>query len=122
MKKILIAEDEQMAADIYKDQLTKAGYEVRLVTHGGLLLEELQTYTPDLIVLDILMPIKDGFETLEELKKHPEWSQIPTLILSNLGQDWEVRKGIELGADDYVIKSNTSLVTIKKKIEKLLGE
>jgi len=120
MKKIAVAEDDQFISNAYRVKLTKAGYEVKLVTDGQELLNLLKTYTPNLIILDILMPIKDGFETLKELKANENWKNIPVIIASNLGQKNDIDQGLALGAKDYIIKSDLSLEDLVAKIKSLI--
>ena len=75
---------------------------------------------PDIILLDLIMPEKNGFETLEELKKMPETKDIPVIVLSNLGQDTDIKQSKDLGAVDYLIKSNYSMPEVIEKIKMYL--
>ena len=86
MKKILVAEDDKFLDNAYRVKLTKAGFEVKIVRDGKEALEVLKTFLPDIIILDLVMPIKDGFATLEELKQDPRLKNIPVMVASNLGQ------------------------------------
>lgn len=121
MKKIVVAEDDQFISNAYRVKLTKVGYEVKMVTDGQELLDLLKTYTPDLIILDILMPTKDGFETLKELKASEKWKNIPVIIASNLGQKNDIDQGLALGAKDYIVKSDLSLEDLVAKIKSLIN-
>ena len=121
MQKILIAEDDQFLSKIYKIKLEKAGYSVVIALDGNQAIEEISKSLPDLILLDLMMPIKDGFATLEEIKKNPRWSKIPVLVASNLGQAEDINRAKKLGADDFIIKSDTSLSDIVVKIVSFLG-
>ena len=73
-----------------------------------------------MILLDILLPEEDGFACLKYLKDHPKTAKIPVIILSNLGQDEEIRKGINLGAVDYLVKADSSIEDILEKIRKYI--
>lgn len=121
MKKILVAEDDQFLANAYRVKLTKAGFEVQMARDGQEALTALQTFTPDLILLDLIMPVKDGFTTLQELKANPAWQQIPVIVASNLGQTEDMEKSRQLGAADFVIKSDLSLDSVIEKINNLLS-
>ncbi len=115
---ILVAEDDKFLMKIYQTKLAKEGFTVLSAHDGEEALQLAQTNTPVLILLDLIMPKKTGFEVLEELKKNPSTAAIPVLIFSNLGQNSDVEKGIQLGAADYVIKSNLSITEVIEKIRK----
>ncbi len=115
--KILVAEDDKFLANAYRIKLLKAGFTVEVVSDGNELLSKLDSFSPDLILLDLIMPVKDGFASLIELKKG-EYKNIPVIIASNLGQSEDVKKGLSMGAIDYIVKSDTSLEELIKKINK----
>jgi len=117
MAKILIAEDDKFLSTAFQIKLTKLGYEVKIAGDGNEVLEILKTFTPDIILLDLIMPVKDGFGVLEELRAN----KIPVIIASNLGEKEEIDKGLSLGAKDYIIKSNMSLEDLDKKIKSYIG-
>ncbi len=119
--KILLAEDDKFISRAYYDGLSRAGYDVIAVFDGNDALEKIKNDKPDLILLDLIMPEKNGFETLEELKRDPLTKDIPVIIISNLGQDSDISQGLKLGAADYLIKSNYSLDEVADKIAKLLN-
>ena len=118
--KILLAEDDKFISLAYKDGLGRAGYEVVHADNGKKALDLAKKENPDIIMLDIIMPEMNGFEVLEELKKIPKTKNIPVVILSNLGQESDILKGQELGATDYMIKSNYSLGEVVDKIKKII--
>jgi DNA-binding response OmpR family regulator len=103
MKKfqVLVVDDEQRILNFLSSKLKASGYEVLTASNGVEALEEVQAQEPDLVVLDILMPKKDGFETLKELRT---FSPVPVIILSAKGTNADKIKGLELGADDYLAK------------------
>lgn len=117
MKKILVAEDDKFLASAYQVKLSKAGFDVTVVSDGNEVLAYLKKHTPDIILLDLVMPVKDGYTRLEEIKQAPSFSAIPVIIASNLGQTEDIAKGMKLGAVDYIVKSDTSLDELIKKIE-----
>ena len=116
-KKILLAEDDKYVLRAYKDGLERAGFEVLIATDGNEALERIKKDAPDLILLDLIMPVKNGFEVLEELAVDRSLKKIPVVILSNLGQDSDVKKGKELGAIDYLIKSDYSMKEVIEKVK-----
>ncbi len=118
--KILLAEDDKFISLAYKDGLSRAGYTVIHAENGKKALDLVKKEVPDIILLDVIMPEMNGFEVLEELKKIPKIKKIPVVILSNLGQESDIQKGQELGATDYMIKSNYSLGEVVDKIKKIL--
>lgn len=120
MKKILVVEDDNFLANAYRVKLTKAGFEVKNAYDGDEATSMLETFTPDLILLDIVMPKKDGFTTLKELKATEQWKNIPVILASNLGQKEDKDKGIKLGAYDFFIKTDFSLNTLIEKINSIL--
>ena len=117
-KYILVVEDDVFLAKIYKTKLSKEGFELSLAHDGEEALAQIKQRKPDMILLDLMMPKKDGFEVMEELAKDPECKKIPIIILSNLGQESDVERGLALGAKDYFVKANVSLNEIIKKITK----
>jgi CheY-like chemotaxis protein len=103
-KKILIIDDEAVNRAVMEDYLTAFDYKVTMAKNGNEGLEMLSRITPDLVLLDINMPGKDGFQTLAEIKDHPEFSEIPVLLLSSFDRTNLKVKGLELGAEDYITR------------------
>src|SRR3990170_7776175 len=120
MKKITIAEDDQFLSNAYRVKLTKEGYEVRITADGEELIASLNKEIPDLIILDLLMPKKDGFEALKDIKANDKWKNIPVIIASNLGQTNDIDQGMKMGANDYIVKSDLSLEDLVQKIKDLI--
>ena len=118
-KRIMIAEDDQFLANAYRVKLEKENFEVSVVDQGQELLDKVKDFKPHLILLDLVMPIMDGFEALKTLKANKDTKNIPVLITSNLGQQTDLDKSMKLGAIDYIIKSNVSIKDIVKKVKKL---
>ena len=117
-KRILIVEDDQFLSNIYQKKLTKEGFAIDVARDGEEGLAVMREKKPALILLDIIMPKLDGFGVLEEMQKDAELKKIPVIILSNLGQDSDVTRGKELGAKDFVIKSDTTLESVVEMIKK----
>jgi len=120
MKKILITEDDKFLANAFRAKLVKAGFEIKIVGDGEEAMKVLEAFTPDLILLDLVMPKKDGYAVLQELKAEPKWKSIPVLIATNLGQKEDVDRAMKLGADAYIVKSELALDDLVKKINSLL--
>lgn len=119
MKKVLIVEDDTYLANAYRVKLTKAGFEVKNAFDGQEALDILQTYTPDVILLDIVMPRKDGFATLQEIKANEKWKDIPVILASNLGQKEDRERGISLGAVEFFTKTDFTLNNLIEKINNI---
>ena len=83
--------------------------------------EKIKEVRPDLVLLDLIMPGKNGFEVLEEMKADKDLKNIPVIILSNLGQESDVDKGKSLGAEDYLIKSDISMKEVIETIKRHMG-
>jgi DNA-binding response OmpR family regulator len=103
-KKILIIDDEAVNRAILEDYLSNFGYEIYMAGNGSEGVDMLAKTAPDLVLLDIKMPDKDGFQTLEEIKRSPGFSNIPVLFLSALNRSNLKVKGLELGAEDYITR------------------
>ncbi|MBI5654564.1 response regulator [Candidatus Uhrbacteria bacterium] len=116
--KILIVEDEQALADILHDEFVRAGSEVQMAYDGQEAIDVLKTSVPDVILLDLLLPKKDGFEVLGEMQKDERLKAVPVVILSNLAQDEDVKRGLSLGAKDYFVKTRLSLKEVVEKATK----
>jgi two-component system KDP operon response regulator KdpE len=98
---ILLVDDEERIINFLKTKLKLLSYEVILASNGVEALEQVREQDPDLVVLDVMMPKKDGFETLKELRT---FSPVPVIMLSARGDDSDRIKGLEMGADDYIAK------------------
>lgn len=122
MIKVLVAEDDVFLSKAYAAKLKKEKFEVVLASDGEEVLNKVKAEKPDIILLDIVMPKKNGFDVLYDLKQDQETSKIPVVILSNLGQAEDISKGKDLGADDYLIKSNIAIKDIVSKIKQVLSK
>ena len=117
LPKILLIEDDQFIRRICKNGLERSGYEVVTASEGEEGLEKARKQKPDLILLDLVMPGKDGFETLGEIKTDKSLKHVPVIILSNLGQNSDIQKGNELGAIDYLIKADFKMKEVVEKVK-----
>ena len=121
-KKILLVEDDEFLSEILSRRLQEAGFETRLGKTAALALELLKKEKVDLILLDLILPGMNGFEFLKEIKKNNSpLSEIPVIVLSNLGQDEEISRAKSLGAKDYLVKAHYSTKEIIEKIKEFLG-
>ena len=120
MAKLLIVEDDNFLANAYRVKLTKAGFDIRIAFDGEQALKMLSDFTPDCIILDLVIPKKDGFTVLSEIRGSPNWNNIPVLVASNLGMEEDINKAMKMGASGYVIKSDLSMAEMVEKIRSLL--
>ena len=116
-KLILIAEDDKYFVDIFNRILPKEGYNIQVAEDGQLALDAIHKQMPDLLILDLVMPIKNGFDVLAELKKENILKDLKVVVLSNLNQDVDVQKAKEYGAIDYLVKANISVNEVLTKIK-----
>ena len=120
-KKILVVEDDKFLRKVYESKLPKEGYAVIAAANGQEGLAAMKKELPDVVLLDLIMPVMTGFEMLEEVNKDKTLAKIPILVLSNLGQEDDVKKAKELGANDFLIKSNLSVKEIIDKVKQYLN-
>jgi len=119
-KTVLIVEDTELLRRMYADRLSLDGYRVLTASDGLEALSVLRGETPDLILLDLIMPKMSGLEVLERVQSDSRLQRIPVLILSNLGDDSDIRRGIEMGAEDYLIKNDARPADISARIGLML--
>jgi len=120
-KKILLIEDDPIIIRMYKIQLKKSGYEVAVAGTGKEGLEKSSSEKPDLIVLDLVLPEMDGFKVLEKIKNNPQTKHIPVVVLSNLGKEANIQRGVDLGASAYLIKAQLKPSQVLEKIKQILN-
>ena len=105
MTKIILVEDDDFLIDVYKVKLEKEGFEVEVIKDGAKAFERIKEVKPAVVLLDIVLPNLDGREILKILKNDPETKNIPIIVLSNLAQEEEIQKSMELGAAKYLVKA-----------------
>lgn len=117
-RKILAVDDEKHIVRLVQINLQKEGFEVVTATNGREALEAVTQHSPDLIVMDVMMPEMDGFEALQKLKENPDTQNIPVIMLTAKAQDADVFKGWQSGADLYLTKpfNPQELITFVKRI------
>ncbi|MDO8573037.1 MAG: response regulator [bacterium] len=116
-KKVLIIEDDTFFANLIARGCRNENLEFEIAIGGEEGVSRAREVSPDLIVLDILMPGIDGFQVLEMLKNEPALAGIPVIVLSNLSQEDDVKKGYALGAVDYLVKASLNLNEIVEKMK-----
>ncbi len=119
--KILFIDDDNFLRKVYKSELKENGYEVILAADGKDGIDKAKLEKPNLIILDMILPIMNGFEVLTTLKNDSSTKSIPIIILSNLGQEIDKKKGKDLGAVDYLVKDDTTLTIIVSKINEYIN-
>lgn len=120
-KKVMIVEDDEHISRVYEIKLDKEGIVSSLVRDGEEAVAKIVAEKPDLILLDLMIPKKDGFWVLGEIKKNSETAHIPVLVLSNLGQKSDQDRALELGAKEYLVKVDTSIQEVVDKVKGYLG-
>jgi DNA-binding response OmpR family regulator len=120
-KRILIADDEPNIVASLEFLMEQAGYEVKAVADGNEALAAVASFRPDLVLLDVMMPGRSGYEVCEKLKGDAATRGVKVVMLSAKGRDVEVAKGIDLGADAYVTKP-FSTRELAAKVREMLGE
>lgn len=120
MAKVLIVDDDPYIAEMYLIKFREAGFEVETASNGRGALERVQAFRPEVILLDIVMPIYDGFEVLKRMKESGELDRTKVIILSNLGQREDIEKGLSLGAKDYIIKAHFTPSEVVEKVKAVL--
>ena len=120
-KRILLVEDDQSLASVYQDRLELEGFSVKWVENGEQALAQALEYKPDLILLDVMMPKISGFEVLDILRNTKETANIKIIMLTALSQDKNKQQAKELGADDYLVKSQVVLNDVIARVRYHLG-
>jgi DNA-binding response OmpR family regulator len=121
-KKILFVEDDENFYNVFSVPLKMRGYEVVHVADGALAVEKTLSEAPDLVLLDIILPGTSGLDILKELKENPDTKNVRVVMLTNFGNDENVSKAMEFGADDYLMKYNVVPSELPDKIAVYLGE
>jgi two-component system alkaline phosphatase synthesis response regulator PhoP len=113
-------EEDRFFRKIYRDKLTKVGFEFLEATNGEEGLNKIIDEKPDLVLLDLILPIKNGFDVLIDMKANKNTQNIPVVILSNLSQESDIKRGLSLGAKDYLVKTEISLSQVVDRVKEQL--
>jgi two-component system, OmpR family, alkaline phosphatase synthesis response regulator PhoP len=119
-RSVLIVDDEPNIVRSLEFLMSKAGYDVRVARDGQQALDEIARATPDLVLLDAMMPKRDGFDVCQTIRANPRWIGVRVIMLTAKGRDIEREKGLALGADDYITKP-FSTKEVVAQVEKILG-
>jgi DNA-binding response OmpR family regulator len=120
MAKILVVDDSPALLELYDFTLSSEGHEVEIAKDGVEGLKKVAEFKPDLVLLDILMPNKDGFETLKEMRADESSKEIPVLLLTNVDEQSKVEEGLKLGATDYIVKFQQTPNQVVEEIRQVL--
>ena len=120
-KSILIIEDDDFLRGLTVAKLEKEGFRVEVAVDGEEGLEKIQTLSPNMILLDLMLPILSGFEIMEKLREAGTLEQQRIVIFSNLGSEEDIRRGKEFGVEDYLVKSSFTLDELVEKIKASLA-
>jgi DNA-binding response OmpR family regulator len=119
-KKILIVEDDSFLQGLTASKLSKDGYTILVAANGEDAVKIADTEKPDFILLDLVLPSMDGFEVLAKIRKNDALKKIPVIIFSNLAEEKDMLKAKDLGANEYMVKSNFTLDELAQKIKEML--
>ncbi|MAF20668.1 MAG: response regulator [Parcubacteria group bacterium] len=119
---ILIVEDDKFLRELLVRKIKDEGFKLSIAVTGQEALAKAKKDRPQLILLDLILPGMGGFEVLEQIRIDPQISKIPVIILSNIGEEREVEKGIQLGASGYLIKAHFTPDEIIQKIKQVLDK
>jgi len=122
MKKILIIEDDVLLGNVLAQKLTSEGFATALSRDGLEGFQKIKSFHPDLILLDIILPTMNGCEILEAKLKDPSLANIPVIVISNSGQPVEIKRALDLGAKDFLIKVDFTPQEVLEKVKKQLEE
>lgn len=120
-KKLLIVEDDKFLRETLAKKFVGIGMQVQAAVDGKNAVEILKTFTPDIVVCDLLLPDMDGYAVLAEMKKDPKFTATPVIVLSNLDKPDDMVKAKGLGASDFMVKSNFTLNEIVNRVKTTLG-
>lgn len=121
MKRIVLVEDEELLADLIEKKLLRLGYEVKVAEDGEEGIFLIKQEKPDLVLLDILLPKRTGMEVMEAMREDKDTKDLPVIIISNSGQEVEVERAKELGAKDWLVKTNFDPEEVIEKVKAHIG-
>lgn len=113
----MIVEDDEHISKVYEIKFAREGFAVSVARDGIEAVTKIAAEKPDIILLDLMVPKKDGFGVLEDIKKIPELVHIPVLVLSNLGQKSDQERALGLGANEYLVKVDHPIQDVVEKVK-----
>jgi two-component system phosphate regulon response regulator PhoB len=120
-KRILLVEDDQALGQVYLTRLEEEGFDVRRVDNGEDALAAALSFKPDLVILDVMMPKVNGFDVLDILRNTPETANLKVVMLTALSQESDKERATQLGADDYLVKSQVVIADVVERVKHHLG-
>lgn len=120
-KKILLVEDDDTLANVYKTRLHAEGFDLKRVPNGEEALAAALEYKPDLVLLDIMMPKVSGFDVLDIIRNTPETTNMKVIMLTALNQEADRQRAESMGVDDYLVKSQVVIADVIERIKFHLG-
>lgn len=119
-KNILIIEDDDFVVKAYKVKFEKEGFNVSIALDGNEALSYLKKEPADLVILDLMLPAINGFDVLSAIRKDEKWKKVPVIVMSNLGQENDIKRCQDLGISDYVVKSDIKISEVVDKVKNLI--
>lgn len=118
-KTVLVVEDDKFLRKAYLSKLTSSGFQVEVAVNGEEGIAKIKELMPDIVLLDLVMVKKTGFDVLAEVRKDPDprLKKLPIIVLSSLAQESDIRKAMDLGATDFLVKPNTPISMVVDKIK-----
>jgi DNA-binding response OmpR family regulator len=120
--KLLLVEDDEFLQKILLAKFLKEGFDVVAASDGEKALESLKERPPQLVLLDLILPKMTGFDVLSDIRMDPATKDLPVIILSNLGQEEDIRRGKDLGALDFLVKADISVNDVVRKVKELYAK
>lgn len=121
-KKILLVDDTEFYRNLYHAKLASEGYEVVLATNGAEAVAALAKNAPDIVLLDLMMPVMDGYKVLETIQKDETLKKIPVIVFTAKGASDEIDKAFAMGAHDFMVKATSPPKMVVEKIRQILGQ
>jgi len=121
MRTVAIIEDEEILLKVLKEKFQNENFEVVTAIDGEEALPLIKQSRPDVVLLDLILPKKNGFEVLQEMRNDPNLKNVPVVVLSNLGQEEDIKRALQLGAQDYLIKTQHPINEVIEKVKSYLA-
>lgn len=118
---LLMVEDDKFVALAYKDAFSREGFLVLNAYDGVEAIDKIRSENPDIVILDMLLPLKNGFEVLSDLKLDKKTENVPVIVLTNLNQPSDKKKCMDLGARDFLIKSDFTLKEVVSRVKEVVA-
>jgi len=120
--KVLIVEDDVYISEMYKIKFESENYKIVVTDNGSEIIKIVEKEKPDIILLDIVMPVMDGFDVLKIIKSNKKFNNVPVVMLTNLSQKESIERVFELGAKSYIVKSHFTPSEVVKKVKDILDD